>query len=52
VHFNNAGAALQPEPVFHAVTAHLELEYAIGGYEAKVQSQASSIIPTPPSQHF
>jgi len=40
LHFNNAGAALQPKPVFQAVTSHLELEYRIGGYEAKAKSQA------------
>ena len=34
VHFNNAGASLMPDPVFHAVTAHLTLERQIGGYEA------------------
>jgi cysteine desulfurase/selenocysteine lyase len=39
LHFNNAGAALQPKPVFNAVISHLELEYRIGGYEAKAQSQ-------------
>jgi selenocysteine lyase/cysteine desulfurase len=39
LHFNNAGAALQPEPVFEAVIEHLELEYKTGGYEAKLQSQ-------------
>jgi len=39
LHFNNAGAALQPKPVFQAVISHLELEYRIGGYEAKAQSQ-------------
>jgi selenocysteine lyase/cysteine desulfurase len=39
LHFNNAGAALQPEPVYQAVTAHLALEYKTGGYEAKLQAQ-------------
>jgi len=34
VHFNNAGASLMPDPVFHAVTDHLKLERQIGGYEA------------------
>ncbi len=34
LHFNNAGAALQPEPVAAAVRGYLELETAIGGYEA------------------
>ena len=34
LHFNNAGASLMPNPVFEAVTEHLELERNIGGYEA------------------
>ncbi len=34
LHFNNAGAALMPTPVFDAVTAHLTLERDVGGYEA------------------
>lgn len=34
VHLNNAGAALLSQPTLDAMTAHLQLEAEIGGYEA------------------
>lgn len=34
-HFNNAGAALMPRPVYTAMTDYLALEQAVGGYEAQ-----------------
>lgn len=38
VHLNNAGAALQPQPVIDAVFDHLRLEAEIGGYEAEARN--------------
>lgn len=38
-HFNNAGAALMPQPVLNAVTDYLQLEAMTGGYEAAEQSR-------------
>jgi len=34
IHFNNAGAALQPRPVLDTVLDHLRLEASMGAYEA------------------
>ena len=41
IHFNNAGAALMPEPVLDATISHLRLESRIGGYEAAARSHDS-----------
>jgi cysteine desulfurase/selenocysteine lyase len=41
LHLNNAGAALMPQPVLDATVAHLQLEAAIGGYEAADRAKAA-----------
>jgi selenocysteine lyase/cysteine desulfurase len=40
VHLNNAGAALVPRSVRDAITAHLDLEQQLGGYEAAEERSA------------
>ncbi len=39
IHFNNAGAALMPQPVIDAFQQHFQLEMEIGGYEAEAAAQ-------------
>jgi selenocysteine lyase/cysteine desulfurase len=40
IHLNNAGASLQPLPVREAVRSYLDLEDAMGGYEAAAARQS------------
>ncbi len=42
IHFNNAGAALMPQPVLAALHAYLDLEARLGGYEA-ADAQAEAL---------
>jgi selenocysteine lyase/cysteine desulfurase len=39
IHFNNAGAALIPDPVVARMIGYLEREAAIGGYEAEAEAE-------------
>jgi cysteine desulfurase/selenocysteine lyase len=39
LHFNNAGAGLQPKPVIDAVQRHLDREWVTGGYESEAEAR-------------
>jgi selenocysteine lyase/cysteine desulfurase len=41
LHLNNAGAGLMPRTVLNAITAHLEREAVLGGYEASDEAAAA-----------
>ena len=38
LHFNDAGAALMPQPILHVTIGHLQWEAQIGGYDAAAQA--------------
>jgi selenocysteine lyase/cysteine desulfurase len=41
VHLNNAGAGLMPRPVLDAITAHLQRESVLGGYESSDEAETA-----------
>jgi selenocysteine lyase/cysteine desulfurase len=41
VHLNNAGAGLMPRSVLHTITAHLQRESVLGGYESSDEADAA-----------